>query len=1659
MTKRRIFGVRSRVTPGAFARSRQKSFVPGGFGAGLHAALVLALLVASAPMRAAVCTSPFVPIATDRSPFATPPHDTDIVNLNWFTMGRRSPNIYGITKYGVFGAYLGSNPGAPSPTVYQISFREGGPVGGGSLADCWPGPSVIAVADAPNGAGRMPMGWFAGSGCGAPQQLVSLNTPGGSETYAQQIDVNSGNAVSATALASALTAGGKYVAYFVNPSTLYAVDVSNPAFNYNATPLSAFTTVPAWAAANRLVTLGDETADQYLAGVFFAKGGGTIKFASIAPNGDLTPLASSAALSSAAIPGGATQQVAAYRTATGYLVFVVVSGGIDVFTFDGTTVTRLGTIANGANKYEYLTVPYGAPTPVVLAEKASPSDVDVIAGGFLTGQAGSPSVMATIPAAAKDSLEGLGAYIDPSAPANLYLYRVVINPGFIMQTDTFDISCITAPPSPNPIAAFALTNKSAQNRTDKTSYVGDSFSFVDNSKAGTGGAITNWYVWSSYSSPTSTKGNADIQAGSAPSLPSIVLPCSNGIVSSQCSYNAASITGASISETFGEQVSAGALDSGVAASAVTLKVPVTRVAAQGSNGSVKILTGGAIDASASDGSPTAFVWSFKDAGSGALSTSCAAASCVPPSAAASFTVAAQYAGGYSAPPVSGTVVFTDVAGSIAVPATLYSTQTSATATFALQKGSNVTITGVSYKYDGGAPTAITPVPALSGTVSINVPSLTTGQTHTVTFAITYTGGSLGTSVSFQDSFLYSAVQYAPKAWVSKQTSLTSTDTCFTNVFAGAVTTCTGQGGTFYLGDQGDIGKPGFAETWDFGDGTPVDTSHSTSDFVSHSFAPGTYTVKLTVAGVTVSQLFTVTNVAGLTASINGPSSIIVGQSGTWTATANGGQPIYTYSWTSTDGGSGSGATFTHTFSSAGSATIHLTVHDSGSSTATPSRSVTVTTGGGGGGGCPPNCPTPGQIVISGVGSVTANSPATWTATVSGVDPSSLFVDWKINATSTTATSATTLTHTFAAAGTYTLTATGSKIVGGSIIPLTAGTKTVVVSGGPSGCGTNCPPIATFSVTGAQFNQFVGSYSAKAGDVVAFSADDAGTATQFAWDFGDTTTSTGRAVTHAYSQTGSFNVKLTATNPYGHATSAPLTFAIAGQGFSALIVPGAGHLASADPSGAYATELSLFNNSDSTITVALDFETSNAESVDPTKLPYPTSGPGFITLAPNQGWTASEVTDGLLGKDGLGTIFMKYTGPAPSALARIFFSASPDAATYGTYLPVYPINATGASTLAAGGSAPPAVQNIVGLQFNDDYRGGLTVISASPTGGVYDVKLFKDTGEQVGPTLSGTILGYQQVKLDASSFQIAASDPDHIYYATVAPSAGYSAPAIAIGTVTDNRTRDSLLLTDDATPPTVSPGGNASFFLTGVGRTASGAKTDAYLLNTSVYPLSLNFVFHYVDGAGRHTAQISELMNLGGGQAIQIPDVVSSIFPTVQGDAIGDMRIDYQPPPDAGRLVIEGRNYTDTGSGTYGMQLPPYVASDGLLPGSSSRVVLTGLHNDFTQGSTTDYDYISRFGFVALGDGPVSVHAAAYDQTDGSNFWSGDFTLNSQGYAHFLYIPTTGQYAPAEFTGHAAFNMVVTVTDGDGTTPAAAFATVQDTRSRDLVFIPGKRPSS
>ncbi|HYK43163.1 MAG TPA: hypothetical protein VE007_12305, partial [Thermoanaerobaculia bacterium] len=318
-------------------------------------AALVAFSVALGPARrveGASCPTNAVEIGAPQQYVFQTSVQSNIVLITYITMGRRSPSLYTATKYGSIGMYLGSNPSDPTPTIDNVSFRTNpkGPVGGGTGKDCWPGPSSLAVADDATGAGRIGMGWT--GGCGSPAQALITNAPGGQSTFGQQLDPNgNGTAVYGGTVATALTSSGKYAAYFADSKGAYVVDVSNPTGNATSTPIGPLQTIPAWAGANYLFSVGNSSSDQYVAAVFF--GTKTVKLASVGSDGRLTVLSTSAALSSSSATGSNEQKTAIYSTGNGYELFVAVSNGIDVFSLQNGQLSRLGTVANASSTDKY----------------------------------------------------------------------------------------------------------------------------------------------------------------------------------------------------------------------------------------------------------------------------------------------------------------------------------------------------------------------------------------------------------------------------------------------------------------------------------------------------------------------------------------------------------------------------------------------------------------------------------------------------------------------------------------------------------------------------------------------------------------------------------------------------------------------------------------------------------------------------------------------------------------------------------------------------------------------------------------------------------------------------------------------------------------------------------------------------------------------------------------------------------------------------------------------------------------------------------------------------------------------------------------------------------------------------------------------------------
>ncbi len=137
----------------------------------------------------------------------------------------------------------------------------------------------------------------------------------------------------------------------------------------------------------------------------------------------------------------------------------------------------------------------------------------------------------------------------------------------------------------------------------------------------------------------------------------------------------------------------------------------------------------------------------------------------------------------------------------------------------------------------------------------------------------------------------------------------------------------------------------YAVSWDFGDGTT-----GNGDTITHSFTKAqTFQVTETATDLsnpsqtsTDSHSITTFTVLPLsTTFIASTSTPGLGQPVTFTASATGGTPPYTYSISFGDGGTASGNSATHTYSTLGSYVANLTVTDSAIPQASVSASLTI----------------------------------------------------------------------------------------------------------------------------------------------------------------------------------------------------------------------------------------------------------------------------------------------------------------------------------------------------------------------------------------------------------------------------------------------------------------------------------------------------------------------------------------------------------------------------------------------------------------------------------------------------------------------------------------------------------------------------------------------
>lgn len=306
--------------------------------------------------------------------------------------------------------------------------------------------------------------------------------------------------------------------------------------------------------------------------------------------------------------------------------------------------------------------------------------------------------------------------------------------------------------------------------------------------------------------------------------------------------------------------------------------------------------------------------------------------------------------------------------------------------------------------------------------------------------------------------------------------------------------------------------PGTTDTlsylWTFSDNTTA-----TGASVQKAFADNgsfTYSVKVSDTGGgsdTKTGSATILNANPSITAVSLPSSANEGQtvSGSVTATDPGTADTQTFVWKWSDNVTSNGQNITRTFTQNGTFTVTVTDTDDDGGVATSNASIVIN-----------NLP---PVLGSVTCTPTAAQGATVTCSAAASDPGAdtLTYTWDFGDSSTGTGQA--VSHVYTAEGTFTVTVTVTDQDGAFV----KGTATVIISNGaPS------TPVITVSQPRQE------------GTPITFSAsatDPGGDPLTYTWTFGDAGTGTGASLTHTYTDQGTYNVSVTASDPGGSKSTA------------------------------------------------------------------------------------------------------------------------------------------------------------------------------------------------------------------------------------------------------------------------------------------------------------------------------------------------------------------------------------------------------------------------------------------------------------------------------------------------------------------------------------------
>ncbi|HEX8170386.1 MAG TPA: PKD domain-containing protein [Thermoanaerobaculia bacterium] len=833
-------------------------------------------------------------------------------------------------------------------------------------------------------------------------------------------------------------------------------------------------------------------------------------------------------------------------------------------------------------------------------------------------------------------------------------------------------------------------------------------------------------------------------------------------------------------------------------------------------------------------------------------------------------------------------------------------------------------------------------------------------------------------------------------------------------------------------------------TWDFGDGAT-----GTGDPVTHTYAGnGTYTVTMVVsnnsspgAKTTVSKSVTIGSGGGdpnpgpgPTDPCTKPSGIVVSYSGSkscapgtacsttetvkFTATRGVGglQTCDTTAWEFGDGGTSSQRSPSHFYTTAGTYTAKVTVTNANGS-ASSTQSVVVTTDGSsnpgnpGNGGCAA-APTNKQFFIEYEGAQSNCSEAGgacdkgetiqlhatgYRYTFQSCDK----FEWNFGDGSATSSEKDPV-HTFASnANQYTITL---RVYNTTTPAGDSTTQTITFSGAPA----EPAPVLSFSAfpTAGTMNQ-----------TVTFSAtSNIDNTTGWQWNFGDGSavdnsqsalTMKTSTITHTFTKTGNFTVRVTAKNANGLAQSGPATNVIAITDtpevkFLLPVVIHSGGLSGSQ----WRTDVQVYTPD------------TSISATNPLIMTANFKGQDFTLRVDRSTFIYEDFMHNLSGTDNQGpvviTVKSKFT---PMIWTRTYNTTQNG--TFGQFIPAILLNGG-----AGGASTDPVKYYLAGLRNDNRFRTNIGFVNPTLADMTVNISVLDDRRLEL-KSFTKTLTPFDLVQFPIAS-EVSNLPADRPFSIEITTPAGQW--VIAYASFIDGISNDPVYL--QAMPENdLNSTDFKALAVPGVGHLhqADGDwRSDVTIFNPDTK--AVQFDLEYYDGSGNKKAAAQGVV-IDALKFLQYTDILSQGVLGTVPDSAGLLRLNVLTT-NAHYPMTFSRTYFDKGVlGSYGQ---------GIAGFATARANVTPTHAGIIPGVRNSDSYYTNVGLVNLSNNEITVTVTQLDPATGSAGDHESVTLkpNQTVIGSFGWIVNGG-------------TLRISTTGGN----AWAFASVIDRRTKDPEYVP------